>query len=88
MVVLRIENNPILRASRAFSLLLSSERGARGHAVQPAPHAPLALAHAARGEHAAARAAAGGARLRRHADAAGAAGAGAAAPAQHPHGLP
>lgn len=77
-----------MRADRGFSLLLASERGASGYAVQPAPHAPVALAHAARGKHADADAGRS-ARVCRHADAhAGAAGAGAAAPAQHPGGLP
>lgn len=85
-------NNRILRADRGVSLLLAGERGARGHAVQPAPHAPLAQPHAARAGagHAAAHAAP--ALVHRHADAgagaARAAGAGAAAPAQHPGGLP
>lgn len=75
----------ILRADRGFSLLLASERGAGWHSVQPAQHAPVAVAHAARGVDAGAD----GGSMRRHADAhAGAAGAGAAAPAQHPGGLP
>lgn len=76
----------MLRAGRGFSLLLTGKRGTGGHAVQPAPHAPVTLAHAARGHDTVTR---GATRLRWHADArAGTAGAGAAAPAQHPSGLP
>lgn len=75
----------MLRASRAFSLLLASERGARRHALQPAP---VALAYAARHRHAAAGAGTG-ALLHRDADArTGAAGGRAGTPGQYPGRLP
>jgi hypothetical protein len=80
-------NNRMLRADRAVSLLLARERGARRHTVQPAPLAPVAVAHAARGGCGGRAFAAAGAAAtfeRQHADAAGA---GAPAPAKHPRGL-
>lgn len=82
----------MFRCDRAVSLLLARERGARRDSVQPAPHAPLALAHADGGCAPGGGSAPGGgpapaaALVRLHAD--GGAGARAAAPAQHPRGLP
>lgn len=42
----------MLRATRTFSLLLASERGARGYTVQPPPHASFPVAYAACDEYA------------------------------------